>query len=455
LRAVVYERTGGPEVLHLVERPEPEPGPGEVLVRVALSGVNPTDWKSRRGSGPGLPLAFPQVVPNQDGAGVIVGVLAVAITLTALLGMPLNSGTSGGGSSLATPSASSLVPAGVVVHANEGGTSDGALITKTFPDAIQALAYASSTAGFEVTTPAYVPTGFGLVEIDVAPGPPAGIPRGGLPLHVFLKFRNGTTGFQVEEDNARNVVPEDPSRLIATPSADSQIFKNPGDLTTTYVLLAPTRVLILGTGSPNPLTDDEAVRILASVPGGNANSQGTPFTGVLNGFTIDPSWRGQDVFTVCLAGGITTAAPGTSAQAASAAGPLQVDPDALGKVVAGLSLSTAPEAFLCGEKLVHVSSTFSVPAGTPGVNPGGGTLMITRTRGRDPVIQSAPIERWHAGSISGNPVIAASPIVAGDKPVGECDLVGYQSSADVMTTIIGLAASDDLCLRIGVAMIGG
>lgn len=74
MRAVVYERTGGPEVLHLVERPEPEPGSGEVLVRVALSGVNPTDWKSRRGSGPGLPLAFPQVVPNQDGAGVIVGV---------------------------------------------------------------------------------------------------------------------------------------------------------------------------------------------------------------------------------------------------------------------------------------------------------------------------------------------------------------------------------------------
>lgn len=74
MRAVVYERTGGSEVLQLVERPEPRPAPNEVLVRVALSAVNPTDWKSRRGASPGQPLAFPQVVPNQDGSGTIVAV---------------------------------------------------------------------------------------------------------------------------------------------------------------------------------------------------------------------------------------------------------------------------------------------------------------------------------------------------------------------------------------------
>src|SRR5207244_3200815 len=66
--------TGGPEVLQLVDRPDPTPGPGEVLVRIAVSGVNPTDWKSRKGDGPGQPLAFPEVVPNQDGSGTIVAV---------------------------------------------------------------------------------------------------------------------------------------------------------------------------------------------------------------------------------------------------------------------------------------------------------------------------------------------------------------------------------------------
>ena len=51
MKAIVYERNGDPSVLHLVDRPVPEPGPGEVLVRVAVSGVNPTDWKSRRQCG--------------------------------------------------------------------------------------------------------------------------------------------------------------------------------------------------------------------------------------------------------------------------------------------------------------------------------------------------------------------------------------------------------------------
>lgn len=67
MRAVVYAEPGGPEVLRLVERPVPEPGPGEVRVRIAVSGVNPTDWKARsRG-----PLPFPEIVPGQDGAGTI------------------------------------------------------------------------------------------------------------------------------------------------------------------------------------------------------------------------------------------------------------------------------------------------------------------------------------------------------------------------------------------------
>ena len=74
MRAIVYRETGDPGVLSLVERPEPAPGPGEALVRIAVSGVNPTDWKVRRGGGPGQPLAFPEVVPNQDGAGTVVAV---------------------------------------------------------------------------------------------------------------------------------------------------------------------------------------------------------------------------------------------------------------------------------------------------------------------------------------------------------------------------------------------
>lgn len=69
--AIVYSQTGDSNVLRLVERATPEPGPGEVRVRVVVSGVNPTDWKSRRGVTPGQNAPFPEVVPNQDGAGIV------------------------------------------------------------------------------------------------------------------------------------------------------------------------------------------------------------------------------------------------------------------------------------------------------------------------------------------------------------------------------------------------
>lgn len=67
MRAVVYRETGPSSVLRVVERDLPEPGPGEVRVRLVRAGVNPTDWKFRAGMSAG----YDEVVPGQDGAGVV------------------------------------------------------------------------------------------------------------------------------------------------------------------------------------------------------------------------------------------------------------------------------------------------------------------------------------------------------------------------------------------------
>ncbi|WP_026341219.1 NADPH:quinone reductase [Actinomadura atramentaria] len=67
MRAISYGEYGGPDVLRLVERDVPEPGEGEVRVRIAVSGVNPTDWK-RRENGDRLEG---ETVPHHDGAGVV------------------------------------------------------------------------------------------------------------------------------------------------------------------------------------------------------------------------------------------------------------------------------------------------------------------------------------------------------------------------------------------------
>lgn len=70
MRAIEYTHNGDADVLQLVDREAREPGVGEIRVRIVESGVNPTDWKSRRGDGSGAPLPEPQV-PGQDGAGVV------------------------------------------------------------------------------------------------------------------------------------------------------------------------------------------------------------------------------------------------------------------------------------------------------------------------------------------------------------------------------------------------
>lgn len=75
MQAVWYERFGpAGEVLEQGEMADPVAGPGEVLVRLRASGVNPSDVKLRAGARPGAVMAFPRVIPHSDGAGVIAAV---------------------------------------------------------------------------------------------------------------------------------------------------------------------------------------------------------------------------------------------------------------------------------------------------------------------------------------------------------------------------------------------
>jgi NADPH2:quinone reductase len=71
MQAAVYHRTGpADDVLSIVDLDLCSPGPGEVRVRVAFSGVNPSDVKAR--SGASVPtLAYDYVVPHSDGSGTI------------------------------------------------------------------------------------------------------------------------------------------------------------------------------------------------------------------------------------------------------------------------------------------------------------------------------------------------------------------------------------------------
>ena len=70
MRAALYDRPGkSHEVLRVTDIASPNPGPGEVRVRLWRSGVNPTDWKTRSGATGNPPKDFQ--IPGQDGAGEI------------------------------------------------------------------------------------------------------------------------------------------------------------------------------------------------------------------------------------------------------------------------------------------------------------------------------------------------------------------------------------------------
>ncbi len=71
MKAAWFESFGpARQVIRIGEQPAPAPGPGEVLVRLRTSGVNPSDVKKRAGSSPTL-LDQGLVIPNSDGAGVV------------------------------------------------------------------------------------------------------------------------------------------------------------------------------------------------------------------------------------------------------------------------------------------------------------------------------------------------------------------------------------------------
>jgi NADPH2:quinone reductase len=69
MKAISYHQPGPSSVLVYSDVPTPEPGPGEVRVRITMSGVNPSDWKSRARATYDQPGK--SRIPHHDGSGVI------------------------------------------------------------------------------------------------------------------------------------------------------------------------------------------------------------------------------------------------------------------------------------------------------------------------------------------------------------------------------------------------
>src|ERR1700691_4400281 len=74
MKAIVVHQYGGPEVLKFEDYPDPVPGPGQVLVRVAAASVNPIDYKRRAGLTKDFyPMQFPGLIGVDMAGGVVKG----------------------------------------------------------------------------------------------------------------------------------------------------------------------------------------------------------------------------------------------------------------------------------------------------------------------------------------------------------------------------------------------
>jgi NADPH:quinone reductase-like Zn-dependent oxidoreductase len=71
MKAVVFERFGGPEGLRVADVPMPKVGPGEILIRIRSAAVNPVDWKIIAGKLDGIMQTFFPATPGWDVAGVV------------------------------------------------------------------------------------------------------------------------------------------------------------------------------------------------------------------------------------------------------------------------------------------------------------------------------------------------------------------------------------------------
>ncbi len=189
----------------------------------------------------------------------------------------------------------------------------------------------------------------------------------------------------------------------------------------------------------------------SALPGGTPELV-TPFRGTVNGYEIVPGGQGvveRSPYDLCPGVGLS-GAPGEEVATITAPGPLRIDPSVLPAGVEPLGL---PDVFLCRGELAIVMWIFQIEAGTPDVNPGGGALSVHRVRGRDPIIHSAPRDRWAEVTIGGLDALVARPPVSGDRPVGDCFAALYDPATDVYTTVSGHGANAEFCIAVMEAVV--
>jgi NADPH:quinone reductase-like Zn-dependent oxidoreductase len=242
MRAIVIPRHGGPEVLRLQERPDPVPGPGEVLIDVKASGINFADLMARMGLYPDAPP--PPCVVGYEVAG-LVAALGPGVTGWAVGDRVLAPTMFGGYASKA------VAPALGLTRLAEGMSfAQGAALPVNYATAYHLLHHMGALKPGETVYIGAAAGGVGLAAVDLvlaAGGRPVG--QASQSKHAFLRERGVNALIGRDEAALAGV-----RRLTGGRGVDLYLDSEGGPgLKDAYAALAPGgRLLMFGVSSLAP-----------------------------------------------------------------------------------------------------------------------------------------------------------------------------------------------------------
>jgi hypothetical protein len=207
----------------------------------------------------------------------------------------------------------------------------------------------------------------------------------------------------------------------------------------TVVAIGVGAVVALREQSSNEDSTSGAAPATAAIQDDTA--QEDPFEGELASIRVQTAPVSSSGFEVC-SQGLEPLPVGAAEARVAAPGALAIDP---AKLLPSLQQTGSAEGWVCGDEIALASRIFQIQPGTPGVNPGGGSMTVVRSLGPAVVSMSAPRNHWQELSIGTQAVaLFERPASEGGGPT--CLAASLESGTQVFTQVMGTNSQGSVCL---------
>ncbi|GAB4326726.1 MAG: hypothetical protein Kow0010_09980 [Dehalococcoidia bacterium] len=203
--------------------------------------------------------------------------------------------------------------------------------------------------------------------------------------------------------------------------------------------------------TPAPSATPDTSRPNWYLPWLQADEAKPRFEGTLGGLRIfaSPESAPAEVsaLELCPPDGFELVHPHEAIAAAAGAGPLSLEASDFGP---GAVFPRLPDVWHCHGTAAVVVWDAELKGGTPGVNPGGAAVAVSRFREQDWIVLGAPRERWEEVTVAGRPAVVKRAVLEEFDvvPVASCAAASWDPVTRVQTQVIAGPARSSVCLEI-------